>query len=123
MKEIYAVIRSQKIEETKNVLEDGGFSSLTALSVEGRGRQKRLDYEIDPSLAEFESIDQRAVRLKYIPKRMLYMVVEDEEADNAVSIIEKENKMGYPGDGKIFICPLKDAVRIRTGEGGDKALT
>lgn len=122
MKEIYAIIRVQKIEETKSVLEDEGFSSLTIFSVEGRGRQKGLEYEIDPALAEFESIDKRRAMLKYIPKKMLYMVVEDEKTDDVVRIIEKENKTGYHGDGKIFVCPLKEAMRIRTGEEGDKAL-
>jgi nitrogen regulatory protein PII 2 len=59
MKEIYAIIREQKIQETKNALEDVGFPSVTIFSVEGRGRQKGLEYEIDPELLPYEPADKR----------------------------------------------------------------
>jgi nitrogen regulatory protein PII 2 len=122
MKEIYAIIREQKTQEMKNSLEDEGFSSVTIFSVEGRGRQKGLEYEIDPELLKYESSDKRTARLSYIPKRMLYLVVVDEDADKVVDIIEKENKTGYIGDGKIFICPIDEVIRVRTGEKENKAL-
>jgi nitrogen regulatory protein PII 2 len=122
MKEIYAIIREQKLQETRNALEDVGFPSLTIFSVEGRGRQKGLEYEIDPELLPYEPADKRIMRLSYIPKRMLYMVVDDQDVDKVVDVIEKENKTGHIGDGKIFICPIREAIRVRTGEKGKEAL-
>jgi nitrogen regulatory protein PII 2 len=122
MKEIYAVIREQKLQETKRALEDSDFPSLTIFSVEGRGRQKGLEYEIDPELCGLESLDQRTARLSYIPKRMLYLVANDEDVSKVVGIVQKENKTGHIGDGKIFICPIGEAIRVRTGEKGREVL-
>lgn len=122
MKEIIAIIRPRKVSVTKEALVNLGYPSLTAVSVLGRGKQKGLEGEID---IEFRSgiLDQnRHTGMKYVPKRYLSIVVPDDEADAVLNAIIKANQTGQIGDGKIFVCPIDDAVRIRTDEQGDEAL-
>ena len=62
------------------------------------------------------------MKMKYIPKRMISIVVEDADVPLVVGIIMKINRTGKPGDGKIFVLPVEDAIRIRTGEFGVEAI-
>ena len=127
MKEIMAVIRINKINETKSVLSEAGFPSATCRMVYGRGAKKvnfeliedLLDGEMDAPKETMESISE-AHRL--IAKRMLTMMVQDDEVDKAVSLIIETNQTGSMGDGKIFILPVLDAIRVRTGERGEAAV-
>lgn len=124
MKEVMAVIRMNMINKTKEALSAAGITSFTAT---GRvlGRGKGL---VDDALvkgAESGSAEALA-RLKsgprLFPKRLLLVVVPDALAPAVVDAIMTVNKTGNPGDGKIFVLPVKDAARIRTGECGDAVL-
>ena len=123
MKEICAIIRMNRINATKRALADAGLPSLTVRKVLGRGTGK-VEYMIqsDPS-TEFEEAENTSERgPKLIPKRLLTLVVPDRVKDKAVQTIIQANQTGKAGDGKIFVMPLLDACRIRTGEQGDVAI-
>ena len=123
MKEVLAVIRMNKMNETKRALADAGVSSLTARKVVGRGKGK-VDYLLLQGAEEGydEAIQQLGPGPKLIPKRMINMIVPDDKVDLVVKTIIKVNKTGSPGDGKIFVEPIMDAIRVRTGEAGDAAI-
>ena len=123
MKEILAVIRMNKMNETKRALADAGIASITARKVMGRGVGK-VDYLLlqGAQAGYEEAINQLGPGPKLIPKRMLVIVVPDGLASKVVETITKVNQTGSPGDGKIFVMPVTDSVRIRTGETGDVAL-
>lgn len=123
MKEVLAVIRMNKMNETKRALADAGIFSLTARKVVGRG-QGKVDYLLLQGAEEGydEAIQQLGPGPKLIPKRMINMIVPDEKVELVVKTIIKVNKTGSPGDGKIFIEPTLDAIRVRTGEAGDVAI-
>jgi nitrogen regulatory protein PII 2 len=123
MKEIVAIIRMNKMNATKQALADAGIASLTARKVMGRGKGK-VDYLLLKGAEEGyeEAINQLGPGPKLIPKRMLTMVVEDELVDLAVRTIIETNQTGSPGDGKIFVSPVLDAIRVRTGETGEVAI-
>ncbi len=123
MKEILAIIRMNKMNVTKRSLADAGIVSLTARKVMGRGKGK-VDYLLLKGAQEGydEAINQLGPGPKMIPKRLLIIVVPDEMAQTVVKVIIEVNQTGNPGDGKIFVRPMLDAVRLRTGQTGDKAL-
>ncbi len=123
MKEVLAVIRMNKMNETKRALADANVASLTARKVIGRG-QGKVDYLLLKGAEEGyeEAINQLSPGPKLIPKRMLTMVVPDSKVDLVVKTVIEVNQTGAPGDGKIFVMPVSDAVRVRTGEIGDDAL-
>jgi len=128
MKEVMAVIRMDMINKTKEVLLTEGFPSINCRKVLGRGK-KKVDFLIinqmiveglefsSPKVAEVISEGHRL-----IPKRLLSMVVKDEEVKKVVDAIISVNSKGQQGDGKIFIMPVLDAIRIRTGETGEQAI-
>ncbi len=123
MKEVIAIIRMNKMNETKRALSAAGISSLTARKVIGRGKGK-VDYLLleGAKSGYDEAINQLGPGPKLIPKRMLNIVVTDDLVEKVVKTIIKVNKTGSPGDGKIFVEKLVDAVRVRTGETGDDAI-
>ncbi|MDQ2087108.1 P-II family nitrogen regulator [Herbivorax sp. ANBcel31] len=127
MKEILAVIRMNMINKTKEELVKQGFSSLTCKRVLGRGK-KKVDYSIienlifeseipSPKIAETISEIHRL-----IPKRMLSVVAKDEDVQKVVDTIISINSSGKPGDGKIFVVPITEVIRIRTKESGEIAI-
>lgn len=118
MKEVIAIIRMNKIQATKDVLAEVGYSCLTATLAYGRGKQKGL--YINP-MGNVKPDDKKAA-IRFIPKRMLNIVVDDESVSEVVETIISVNRTGIIGDGRIFVCPMNEAVRIRTGERGDDAL-
>jgi len=123
MKEIIAFIRTSKMNATKKILDELNISSVTAMPVQGRGNQRGLN----PVLAGIEISKDAIVRgnitgMKFVPKRMLVIVTKDEEVNVIVDALVKVNKTGFIGDGKIFVCPTDNAMRIRTKESGDAAL-
>ena len=127
MKEIIAIIRMDRVGVTKKVLVDAGYPSLTAFKVMGRG--KLLKDLGDITKIEDGSEDIRDMLLesmlkggRLIPKRMLIIAVHDDEVKKVVDAIISVNKEGKIGDGKIFVLPLLDAVRVRTGERGEEAI-
>lgn len=123
MKEVLAVIRMNKMNETKQALVDAGVASFTARKVMGRGKGK-VDYLLlkGAEAGHEEAISQLAPGPKMVPKRMLFVVVPDKIVPLIVSTIIDVNKTGHPGDGKIFVMPVHEATRVRTGEAEDVAL-
>ncbi|MBP1759254.1 MAG: nitrogen regulatory protein [Firmicutes bacterium] len=126
MKEIMTVIRRHQVPATKKAFEDAGFPALTIQSVEGRGKQGGIGgwaAEVDPELNAVMSADLAdETRFDWIPKRMLRIVVQDDQVEEVVDVIIKANQTGHVGDGKIFVCPLKEVIRVRTGEVGREAV-
>jgi nitrogen regulatory protein PII 2 len=131
MKEITAIIRRDRLPETKTALDGLGYPSLTIQSVDGRGKQKgAMCAEMDSEMPESFCT---AVKLKptpsvyalehtlpkkalYVPKRLLTIVVPDEAVEGIVKAIIEANRTGKHGDGKIFVSPIGGATRVRTGE-------
>ena len=123
MKEVTAIIRINKMNETKRALSDAGIYSFTARKVTGRGRGKMNTLLLKGAERGYEeAINQLGAGPKMFPKRMLTIVVPDSKVPVVVKAIIDVNKTGSPGDGKIFVTPLLNAARIRTMELGDKAL-
>ncbi|MCS6783618.1 MAG: P-II family nitrogen regulator [Candidatus Caldarchaeum sp.] len=112
MKLVKAVIRSEMLDEVKNNLQRLGYAGLTVYEVRGRGRQQGISWRIRGN--EF--------RLDLIPKLMVEVVVDDADVADVVEELRKSAYTGSIGDGKIFVIPVEDAVRIRTGERGAEAL-
>jgi nitrogen regulatory protein PII 2 len=123
MKEIIAVIRMNKMNATKQALAEAGVSSFTARKVMGRGKGK-VDYLLLKGAEQGyeEAISQLAPGPKLIPKRMLTIVVPDQVVPTVVQTILDVNQTGAPGDGKLFVLPVTEACRVRTGERDDLAL-
>jgi nitrogen regulatory protein PII 2 len=123
MKEIYAIIRINRVSDTKEALKTIGFPAMTVMPVMGRGKQKGLIEEITFQLSP-ETIEkaEKATGMMYVPKRMLFIVVDDSAVTKVVETIIKVNQTGKIGDGRIFVCPSEGAIRIRTGEEGKQAL-
>lgn len=123
MKEIMAIVRINMMNKTKRALSEAGISSITARDALGRGKGL-----VDLKLLEGaekgyeEAVAQLGQSNRLIPKRILFIVVPDKLVQKTVKTIIRVNKTGKSGDGKIFVMPALDAVRVRTGESGDKAL-
>ena len=122
MKEIMAIIRPKKVTKTKEVLDSLGFPAMNAIRVMGRGKQKAILNEISFEINEPELLDMEG-SMRYIPKRMLSLVVPDEDVSLVVEAIMKVNHTGQIGDGKVFVCPIEEALRVRTMENGDEAIS
>jgi nitrogen regulatory protein P-II 1 len=112
MKKIEAVIRSEKLEELREALDAKGLSSMTVTEVKGRGAQKGITLEW--RVGEY--------RVEFIPKIKVELVVDEAKVDEAVEVILSVCSTGKIGDGKIFILPVEEVVKIRTKEKGLKAL-
>ncbi|HOP73479.1 MAG TPA: P-II family nitrogen regulator [Bacillota bacterium] len=124
MKEVMAVIRMNMMNKTKKALAEAGISSFTATGrVMGRGKGN-VDYTLLEGAKEGyeEAIAQLGKGPRLVPKRLLWIIVPDELVQRTVDTIIEVNQTGQPGDGKIFVMPTLDAIRIRTGETGDAVL-
>ncbi|MCW3134593.1 MAG: P-II family nitrogen regulator [Methanophagales archaeon] len=119
MKEVIAIIRMNAIQRTKRALADVGFPSVTVEGVFGRRKQKGL--HLFPP-ASINPEDNKGNGMRYIPKRKLIMVVSDDKVGQVIKTIMETNRTGMIGDGRIFVCPVKEAIRIRTGERGEEAI-
>lgn len=118
MKEVMAVIRMNKINDTKRALNEAGISSFTATGrVQGRGKGL-VDFNILHGAEEGapEAIEQLGQGPRLVPKRMITIVVSDDWVEKTVETIIKANQTGSAGDGKIFVLPILEATRVRTGE-------
>jgi nitrogen regulatory protein PII 2 len=122
MKEIIAILRPKKVGATRLALEELGFPSQTAVAVLGRGRQRGLTTEVDVDLSREALEKGKAGGMKYVPKRLLTLVVHDDEVDSIVKTIARVNRTGEIGDGKIFVSPIDDALRVRTSATGENAI-
>jgi nitrogen regulatory protein PII len=112
MKMVCAILRTHRLQEVKNALSDAGIVGMTATDVRGAGRQKG---QVERYRGSEYSID-------LIPKIKLEIAVEDHEVENVINVIREAAHTGEIGDGKIFIFPLEDSMRIRTGERGESSL-
>jgi nitrogen regulatory protein PII 2 len=123
MKEVLAVIRMQKINQTKKSLVEAGIPSMHARECLGRGKGL-VDLEVLKGAEQGyeEAIAQLGNSQRLIPKRMISITVPDKLVEKTVATIIAVNRTDKPGDGKIFILPVFDVVRIRTGETGDDTL-
>jgi len=122
MKEIFTIIRPKKVGQTKDALEKLGFVGLTAISVLGRGNQKGIAGELSCDIRPNVISQSRQGGMQYIPKRLLSIVVSDNDVDIVVKTIIEINQTSQIGDGKIFVCPVDNGIRISTNDEGDKAL-
>ncbi|MCP4642863.1 MAG: P-II family nitrogen regulator [bacterium] len=112
MKKIEAIVKPFKLEEIKEALASIGIQGLTVTEVKGFGRQK----------GHKELYRGAEYVVEFLPKIKLEVVVNDDKLEEVVEAIVKAASTGRIGDGKIFVMPVDDAVRIRTGESGDIAL-
>jgi len=112
MKKIEAIVREEKLESVRRVLEENGYFGMTVTEVSGRGRQKGLSLQW--RVGEY--------RVNFLPKLKIEVVVLDEDVPKISHAIANSARTGEMGDGKIFVFPLDNAVRIRTGEDGDNAI-
>ncbi len=112
MKKIEAIIKPHKLEEVKEALNEIGIKGMTVTEVKGYGRQKGhkeiyrgAEYQVD-----------------FMPKVKIEIVIEKDQTDQVVETIVKSARTGKIGDGKIFILPVEEVIRIRTGEQGAEAI-
>jgi nitrogen regulatory protein P-II 1 len=112
LKEITAIIRPDKLESVKNALQEIDCKGVTVTEVKGRGRQ----------LGVTESYRGRDYKVDLLPKTRLEIISNDKDVEEIIDTILKTAQTGDIGDGKIFISPVEDVVRIRTGERGEKAV-
>jgi nitrogen regulatory protein PII 2 len=127
MKEVIAIVRPKMVAKTGKALEAVGFPAMTVIECFGRGKQKGyIDVNLPECCVDLQKVieegEKEGRRIKYIPKRMISIVVEDADVPLVVGIIMKVNRTGNHGDGKIFVLPVDEAVRIRTGEAGVAAV-
>jgi nitrogen regulatory protein P-II 1 len=112
MKKIEAVIKPFKLDEVKEALQEIGLKGMTVTEVKGFGRQK----------GHTELYRGAEYVVDFLPKVKIEVVVEDSLVERAVEAIQQAARTDRIGDGKIFVIPVEDAIRIRTGERGTDAL-
>ena len=111
-KKITAIIKPFKLDEVRDALQEIDISGVTVTEAKGFGRQK----------GHTELYRGAEYNVDFLPKIVLDIVVDDDKCDKACEVITKSAYTGKIGDGKIFVMPLEQAVRIRTGETGDEAV-
>jgi nitrogen regulatory protein PII 2 len=123
MKEVMAVVRMNMMNKTKRALSEVGITSMTAREALGRGKGV-VDFKVLEGAEKGyeEAISQLGQSQRLIPKRMLLIVVPDKLVEKTIKTIIKVNQTGKSGDGKIFVLPAQEVVRIRTGERGPEVL-
>lgn len=112
MKKIEAIIKPFKLDDVKEALEEAGLSGITVTEARGFGQQK-------PHTENYRSTEYV---VDFLPKIKLEVVVEDKMVDKTVEAIIAAARTGKADDGKIFILPVEEAIRIRTGERGKDAI-
>jgi len=124
MKEVISIIRINMMNQTKQALTDCGVDAFFAHEAHGRGKGFA-----NPQVLEGveQGYEEAAALLgekgKLYPKRMITVVVPEDQVDCVVETIINTNQTGKPGDGKVFVLPISDAVRVRTGEMGAKSIS
>ncbi|OGW61955.1 MAG: transcriptional regulator [Nitrospirae bacterium RBG_16_64_22] len=112
MKKIEAIIKPFKLDEVKDALSEVGIQGITVVEVKGFGRQK----------GHTELYRGAEYVVDFLPKVKLEIVVPDSLVSQVIDTIERTARTGRIGDGKIFVYPMDEVVRIRTGERGEAAL-
>lgn len=112
MKKIEAIIRPFKLDDVREALSEIGVRGMTLTEVKGYGRQK----------GHTELYRGSEYKIDFLPKIKLEIIARDDMAENVVATIIKAAKTGQVGDGKIFVYPVDDVIRVRTEEAGEDAL-
>jgi nitrogen regulatory protein P-II 1 len=112
MKKIEAIIRPTKLDEVRHALEKAGCPGITITEVEGHGKQKGV----------VQQWRGKEYRVELLSKVKIEVVVRDADVDHIVKTIIEVAKTGEIGDGKIFVSPVENAIKIRTGEKGDASI-
>lgn len=112
MKKIEAIIRPEKLEETRRALEQAGYPGIMITEIEGHGLQKGV----------VQQWRGEEYRVDILPKIKIEIVAGDDEAESIIQAIIESAYTGAVGDGKIFVYDVKEAIRIRTRERGQRAL-
>jgi nitrogen regulatory protein P-II 1 len=112
MKKVECIVRPHLMEAVKNALQDVGIVGMTVSEVKGFGRQK----------GHTETYRGSEYKVEFLPKVKIEVALPEELVDGAVEAVLKTAKTGKFGDGKIFVSPLDEVIRIRTGERGEGAL-
>ena len=112
MKKIEAIVKPFKLDEIKEALGEIGLTGMTVTEVKGFGRQK----------GHTEIYRGSEYTVDFLPKLKLEIVIDDKHLEAAVAAIVKAAKTGKIGDGKVFVTPVEDAIRIRTEEKGNQAV-
>ena len=112
MKKIESVIKPFKLEEVKEALNELGVSGMTVSEVKGFGRQK----------GHTELYRGTEYTLDFLPKVKIEVIVPDDLVEKVIEAVSAAARTGKIGDGKIFVLPVEEVVRIRTGEKGEKAI-
>jgi nitrogen regulatory protein P-II 1 len=112
MKKIEAIIKPFKLDEVKNALTKIGVQGMTVTEVKGFGRQK----------GHTESYRGTEYAIDFLPKSKIDLIITDELVTQVIETIERVAKTGKIGDGKIFLSPVEEVIRIRTGERGKEAI-
>jgi nitrogen regulatory protein P-II 1 len=112
MKKIEAIVRPHAVDDIREALNETGFHGMTTIEVKGFGRQK----------GHTEVYRGAEYQVDFLPKVKLEIIVADTRVEEVVSIIIRCAKTGKFGDGKIFILPVDDVIRVRTEETGEEAL-
>jgi len=112
LKKVEAIIKPFKLDEVKEALNEIGIQGITIVEVKGFGRQK----------GHTELYRGAEYVVDFIPKIKIEIIVHDEMLAKVVDTVEQAAKTGRIGDGKIFVTPVEEVVRIRTGERGEEAL-
>src|SRR6266851_9230326 len=112
MKKIEAIIKPHLLEKVKDALEQVGVSGMTITEVKGFGRQK----------GHTETYRGSEYKIDFIPKIKIEVVVPDEMVDHVIDAVAKTAKTGKFGDGKIFVVPVEEVIRIRTSERNEQAI-
>lgn len=112
MKKIEAIIRPERLSSVREALDKNGFPGMSATEIKGRGRQKGV------------ALQWRAgdYKVEFLPKVKLEVVVDDGDADRLIKLICEAAYTGEAGDGKIFVHPVVDVIRVRTKERGSGAV-
>jgi nitrogen regulatory protein PII 2 len=123
MKEVIAVVRMNKMNQTKKALTDAGIAAFFAHEAWGRGKGL-VNMAVAAGAAQGyqEAAEVLGDKGKLFAKRMVTVVVPDDKVATVVEAISAANKTGNAGDGKIFVLPVADSVRVRTGETGSCAI-
>src|SRR6266849_1101990 len=112
MKRVEAIIRPHLLDAVRDALQEVGVAGMTISEVQGYGRQR----------GHTETYRGTEYQIEFIPKIKIEVVVTDEIEEATVEAIIKTARTGKFGDGKIFVVPLDDVIRIRTGERGEAAI-
>jgi len=112
MKKVEAIIKPFKLDEVKEALQEIGVQGLNVIEVKGFGRQK----------GHTELYRGAEYVVDFLPKVKIEVVLDDDQVDAAIEAVTEAARTGKIGDGKIFVSPVEQAIRIRTGESGSEAL-